>query len=311
MEPADWTKRRITFLSGGMNCAGWLLIPDKSGPFPCVILANGFSGTMDWILPDFGERFAAAGLAVLAFDYRHLGESDGDPRQIVDVRKQREDLRNAIRFAISDPAVDPSRVALWGTSLGGSHVIVLAAEDRRVAAVVANMPALDVLKGASVGAKVKKQAVSKFQLVATALRLLALATIDRVRGLIGMSPIYIRVYGEIGEAFFTDPALAERFQAVEKNSPTWKNQVAPRFLLQAPRYRKGTVARIAAPILFSLANRDVEVSADFIKEVAKESPRAEINEYPVGHFEMYHGEVFEQVAADQVRFLRQHLLVQE
>jgi hypothetical protein len=45
--------------------------------------------------------------------------------------------------------------------------------------------------------------------------------------------------------------------------------------------------------------------------VAKESPRAEINEYPVGHFEMYHGEVFEQVAADQVRFLREHLLVQE
>jgi hypothetical protein len=80
--------------------------------------------------------------------------------------------------------------------------------------------------------------------------------------------------------------------------------VAARFLLRAPRYRAGTMERIAAPILFSLAADDVEVSGRFVKALAARARSATVKEYPAGHFDMYHGALFEQVAADQVDFLR-------
>jgi dienelactone hydrolase len=273
------------------------------------VLAHGFSGTMDWILPDIASRFVGAGLAVLAFDYRHLGKSEGSPRQIVDVQEQRKDLRNAVEFVRRRPDIDPRRIGLWGTSLGGSHVIALAAEDPGIAAVVANAPALDVLVGANISAKIKKQGGTTIQFASTTMKLLASALLDRIRALLGLSPYYLAVYGPAGRAFFTDPALADRFAAVEKNSPTWENRVAARFLLQAPRYIEGTIARITAPILFSLASRDLEVSSDFIKEVAKESPRSQVNEYAADHFDLYHGAMFEQVVADQTEFLTEHLCV--
>ncbi len=304
----------VSFDSEGVTCAARLWLPqplarDAAGGagLPCVVMANGFSGTMDWILPSFADRFAEAGLAVLTFDYRHLGESGGEPRQIVDVRKQRADLRRAVAFARSHPRIDPDRIALWGTSLGGSHVVDLAANDPRIAAVVCNMPALDALRGGNVEAKRKRADVGRLAAVVATARLVSAAARDAVRGVLGRSPRYIAIYGRPGEAFFTDPALAERFEAVARESPTWENRVAPRFLFQAPRYREGTMERIEVPIHFAVAKDDVELSITFLKEKASKAPRAEVKEYSAGHFDMYHGRVFEQVAADQVEFLRRAL----
>lgn len=308
MSERAFTSTRVTFESAGSTCVGRLYVPtDADAPLPCVVMANGFSGTMDWILPDFAERFAAGGLAVLIFDYRHLGESEGEPRQIIDVARQRADLRRAVEFARSQPQVDAGRIALWGTSLGGSHVIDLAAADARIAAVVANMPALDAVKGANVEAKMKRANVGRWQLVRSTARLVGAAAIDALRGKLGRSPRYIPVYGQPGKAFFADPALAERFATVERESPTWRNQVAPRFLFQAPRYREGTMERIAAPVLFTLASEDVEISNAFVREQAGKARRAEVREYAAEHFDLYHGAVFERVVADQLEFLRREL----
>jgi hypothetical protein len=60
-------RERVAFPSGGATCAGYLYLPaDAAPPFPAVILAHGFSGTMDRLLahaarfaagePDDGER---------------------------------------------------------------------------------------------------------------------------------------------------------------------------------------------------------------------------------------------------------------
>lgn len=301
----------LTFPSGDAFCAARLFLPSlASRNLPCVVLANGFSGTMDWIVPDFAARFADAGIAALVFDYRHLGQSPGEPRQLVDVRRQREDLRAAIAFCRRHPALDPGRIALWGTSLGGSHVVEVAAADSGIAAVVCNMPALDALRGANVQAKLARAGMGRAALARTSLRLLAAALWDAVRGAYDAAPRYLAVYGDPGRAFFTDPALAERFRAAEAGAPTWRNRVAARFLLQAPRYRAGTLGRMAAPVLFTLADDDVEVSAAFIRDVAAESPRSEVREYPGGHFDLYHGARFEEVAADQAAFLRRMLLAE-
>jgi hypothetical protein len=292
-------------------CAGRLYLPRSgraNGPLPSVVLANGFSGTMDWVVPDFAARFAAAGLAALVFDYRHLGASPGEPRQLIDIDRQRADLRAAIAFARGHPALDPRCVALWGTSLGGSHVVEVAAADGHIAALVCNMPALDAVKGANLAAKAAQAGVGRVRAAWVTLRLVAAALHDGLRGSLGRAPRYLAVHGAPGRAFFTDPALADRFRAVAAGSPTWQNRVAARFLLKPPRYRAGTLERIRAPILFTLASGDVEVSADFIRSLARRTPQALVREYPAGHFDMYHGGVFEQVVADQVAFLREALL---
>ncbi|WP_438023844.1 alpha/beta hydrolase [Sorangium sp. So ce233] len=298
----------LTFQSEGAVCAATLFTPAAPrAQTPCVVMANGFSGTMDWILPWFAERFATAGLAVLTFDYRHLGQSGGEPRQIVDVQEQRADLRAAVALARSRQGIDPERVALWGTSLGGSHVVEIAAEDPRIAAVILNMPALDALAGASTKAKRERARVGRATTAWVTARLLAAAVRDAARGALGRPPRYLAVYGAPGEAFFTDPGLAPRFERVAAESATWQNRVAARFLLRLPRYREGTMERIAAPILVCLAEHDVEVSAEFVKAKAAKARRADVRVYPAGHFDLYHGDTFEQAVADQTEFLRAHL----
>lgn len=293
----------VQFFVDGLVCAGHLWLPESSRPVPAVVLANGFSGTQDWIVPEFAARFAAAGMAALVFDYRHLGRSAGEPRQLVDPTKQRADLRAALAYVRAHPQVDARRVALWGTSLGGSHVVEVAADDGDVAALVCNMPTLDAVRGADVKAKLARANLSAGKAVLVSLRMLAAALHDALRGALGLTPRYLSVYGRPGEALFTDAALSELFSAVAAGSPTWQNRAAARFLLYAPRYRQGTLERIRAPILFSLASRDVEVSPAFIKRTAAGLPHCRVMEYDAGHFDLYHGAVFKQVVADQTAFL--------
>ena len=300
-------KTHVGFRVGASRVAGVLYLPDSALRSPCVVLANGFSGTMDWIVPRFAERFAAAGVAALAFDYRHLGESEGAPRQLVDLEEQRADLRAAIGFVRAHPAIDPGHIALWGTSLGGSHAVTVAAEDPSIAALVLNAPALDALAGANIEAKRRSLGVSSTMVITTTMRLLAAALDDAVRGALHLPPRYLAVYGKPGKAFFTDPALAENFARLEAASTSWQNRIAARFLLHAPRYRRGTIKRISAPILVCLAEHDVEVSAAFVTSKLTEAKAGRVRIYPVGHFDLYHGDTFNAVVADQVAFLREHL----
>jgi dienelactone hydrolase len=223
------------------------------------------------------------------------------------VREQRADLLHAVAYARRAERLDPERIALWGTSLGGSHVVEHAARDARIAALVLNMPALDALQGGNLAEKLRRTGTSRPRAVAAAARLLGAAVLDAVRGALGRSPYYVAVYGAPGQAFFADESLAGRFAAVAAGSPTWQNRVAPRFLFQVPRYREGTMEKIAAPILVTLAADDVEVSGTFVRAKVSKARRVEIREYAGGHFDLYHGPLFEQVVAEQTAFLRAHL----
>jgi uncharacterized protein len=89
----------VSFDSHGTRCAGRIYVNSKQqSPLPCIVMANGFTGTMDWLLPEYAPRFAAAGYLVLTFDYRFLGQSEGTPRQLIDITKQREDIIAAVDF---------------------------------------------------------------------------------------------------------------------------------------------------------------------------------------------------------------------
>jgi pimeloyl-ACP methyl ester carboxylesterase len=270
-------------------------------------MAHGFSGTSDWIVPDFAARFADGGLMSLIFDYRHLGLSEGEPRQLISSRRQSDDIRRAIEFVRRHPDIDSQRIALWGTSLGGSHVVNIAAEDPDIAAVVANVPALDMFKGLRGRSRPIGFGPTTTQVAVAFTRLLGAAAWDAARGLLGLSPHYIAVYGPLGRAVFADPALAPLFETLQAQAPLWRNRVTPRFLFTAPRYRDGTIARITGPLMVTVARDDAILSTSFIKRKAAQAHHVEIKEYPVGHFDVYHGAVRDQVVADHLSFLERHL----
>ena len=73
----------IEFSANGTTLRGWLYVPDEgSGPFPCVVMAHGFSAVKEQTLPELAEVLVEGGLACLVFDHRCLGASDGMPRRM-------------------------------------------------------------------------------------------------------------------------------------------------------------------------------------------------------------------------------------
>ncbi len=137
-------RRDIEFeVEGGDRLRGWLFQPEPdAGPHPAISMAQGYAGVKEHGLERFGRAFAEAGFVVLLHDHRNFGSSDGVLRQDIDPWRQIADWRRAISFLESLPEVDPNRIGVWGTSYAGGHVLVLGATDRRIRAVVSQVPTI-------------------------------------------------------------------------------------------------------------------------------------------------------------------------
>jgi dienelactone hydrolase len=287
-------REELTFPSGGETCAAYLFRPPAAaGDVPCVVMAHGFTGTRDERLPAFAERFAQAGLAALVFDYRHFGASTGEPRQVLDIGRQLEDYRAAIRFARTLTGVDPERIALWGSSFSGGHVLTLTAQDPSIAAAVVQVPFADGIP------------TVRLAPLRNALRGTLLGIADRAGALVGRPPVRIPVIGAPGTfAVMTAPEAKPGFEAIVPPGSLWRNEVAARIMLRVGTYRPLAGAdRIACPLLVCVAERDETAPPAPGIRAAERAPRGELKLYPYGHFEVYVGEPFEQVVADQVEFL--------
>lgn len=293
----------VTFDAHGTAYGADLYRPcTATEPMPCVVVGHGFSGTKG-LAQVYAEQFAGAGFAVLVFDYRHFGASGGQPRQIVDVRKQREDYQAAVKFARSLPDIDPERIAIWGTSLSGGHVVAVASEDPRIAAVVAQAPMIDAEKTGRTRWQRLRRAVTR-----SSLRLFAAVGRDLLHAALHRPPYLTPVIGQPGDAaVFTGPDARDAFAALGGEQAGWRNAFAPRFLFGLPRYRPGTAERLVQPLLVCVADHDLEASPTFAVEVAKRSPRGEVRHFPAGHFDVYIEPFRSQIIADQVAFLHKHL----
>ncbi len=288
----------VSFVVDGNRCAAWLYRPTSLSPYPIVVMAHGFAGTRELRLDSFAQRFAAAGMAVLVFDYRHFGDSEGQPRQLLDIQRQLDDWRAALRFARTLPEVDLDRIALWGTSFSGGHVLTLGAEGQAVAAIIAQVPFVD---GLAIAKRTSPLLVARF--AAAALR-------DLARRGAGRPPRYIPAVGEPGQfAAITSPDAARLMKEMIPPGVEWVNQVAAGITLQLATYRPGKhTRRIKCPVLFTIAEQDVLTPVPPVLAAASHAPHAEVRGYPAGHFDVYFGEMFERVVADQLDFLRRNLL---
>lgn len=287
------------FVSGGTRCAAWHHRAGEGPERPCVVLAHGFTMTADAGLARYAERFVAAGLDALVFDYRCCGASDGTPRQWIDVPRQQEDWRAAIAHARGLDGVDPDRIALWGTSFSGGHVAAVAARDPRVAAVVSQVPfsGFGGPGGRPAGAP-RRRFGHQARMVAAALR-------DRAAERAGRPPAYIPVVAEPPAfAAGNQPGAVAELRVLTDGAPTWENRFTPRVILQMARYQPFAEAgRIRAPWLLQVCDPDTITPAAAAVARAAPAARLQVERYPYGHYEVYAGEPFERLVEAQVRFL--------
>lgn len=290
------------FSSERQRCDGWLYRPPGPGPHPCVVLAHGIGGIRSAALPDFAARFAAAGFAVLTFDYRHLGTSDGEPRGLIDIKRQRADYRAAIEFARRLDGIDHERIALWGTSFGGGHVLATAARDHRIAAAIIQNPFVD---GPAAAAAVIRSAGRPH-----AYRLAWRAVRDKLRERRGRDPLRVALAGPPGSmAMMTTPDAVTGFEAILPADPVgFESAVPARIVLQMRADRPARRANLViCPLLVCMCEADVVAPPQPAVEVAKNAPRGELRRYPIGHFDLFHNPWFDRVVDDQIAFLRRTL----
>lgn len=134
----------IEFQSEGATLRGRLYLPEnRSADLPIIIMAHGYSATIEGMVADrYAELFCKNGYAVLLYDHHSFGISGGEPRQHVNKWRQARGYRDAINFVVTLSEIDKAKIAIWGDSLSGSEVILVAAIDERVKAVIAQVPAL-------------------------------------------------------------------------------------------------------------------------------------------------------------------------
>ena len=292
------TRTDVHFRSEEDDCAAWLYLPDGAGPehqVPVIVMAHGFSGVKEQRLDAFAERFVAVGYACLVFDYRHFGGSEGLPRELVNVKRQLQDWRNAVAFARSVPEADANRVILWGTSFAGGHVLVTAAHDPGIAAVISQCPFTD---GQAAGLAMPRL---------TALKLMGKAFQDVLAARLGREPVRVDAMGRPGDlAVMTSPDALPGFKALLAASglDQAKMAVPARVMFEVGTYVPGKSARkIACAALFAVCDGDSVAPAKTTIRHLSKAPKGTVKRYDVGHFDIYVGEGFERVVSDQVLFL--------
>lgn len=285
------------FEVGGLRLAATLFRAPGGGPAPAVLLCHGGGGVQQIAVRRYAARFAAAGVTAMTFDYSTWGDSDGEPRHLIDLGVRHREIMAALDVLKAQAGVDADRIALWGTSLGGGQVLHVAARRPDVSAVVIQCAAVDPM--ALTGALGLGQM----------LRLTAAGVEDAVRRAFRLPPKYVGLIGKPGDlAVMTTPDTLDQMEALSPGGLPIPNKVAARLVLELVGYKPLRQARkIAAPVLVCVAGADTLIPGDVQRRAAAAAPRGEAIDYKAGHFEIYHGDWFETVVADQARFLTRHL----
>jgi uncharacterized protein len=301
--------RTVTFPSHGVACEADHLVAASDALTspegrPCVVMAHGFGTTRDSGLLPFAERFAAAGCDVLVFDYRGFGGSGGSPRQDVDHRRHREDYHAAVAAARALPGVDPARVAVWGSSYSGGHVVVVAAEDPTIAAVVSQGAAVDGLKALTGRGKVRDPAAPPpVRAKGKGAGILRAVVTDLVRAATRRPPLMIAFLGDAGSGAMISGPGAEQF--AELVGPSFRNEMCARGIARIAFNRPVRhAADVRCPTLLVVAEYDEIAPSTAVHEVARRiGPLAEVASYDCGHFAIYAGAEFEDSVQRQAAFL--------
>ncbi|MEU2337252.1 alpha/beta hydrolase [Streptomyces sp. NPDC006654] len=278
---------------GGATLRGWFYpAEDTSTPAPVIVLAHGLSAVKEMHLDDYAAVFAEAGLNALVYDHQNFGDSDGSPRQEVDPVQQHRDFRNAITYATTRPDVDASKVGIWGSSFSGGHVLMVAAIDKRVKAVVSQVPFIS-------GPRTLDRVVRPDFVPHTRAALDG----DRLHRFAGGEPTTLPVVtpDPMGQAAMPAVEAYEWFSKTSaERAPNWKNEMTARSLELVSEYEPDSlISRITpTPLLMIVAAGDAVAPFEFALDAFEEAREPkQIIVIRGGHFDVYSGPGFEECSA--------------
>jgi uncharacterized protein len=287
----------VEFMSGGLTVRGYLERPQSHQPVPVVVLTHGFGGLKEWLEPQ-SAAFAGAGMAALVYDHPHFGASDGLPRQHIDPVAQARAYRDAVTFAQATAGLDGERIALWGTSLSGGLVLAAGAADRRVRAVVSQVPMVD--PSATLRRLLPETAVAPF---------LQRVDTERAARFAGAGYQTLPFSGSGPGVALADPDSAAFIAEQAARTPAFRNEItlASYDLLQefAPQAFIGAIS--PRPLLMTVAVQDTRCPADLAigaYELAREPKQ--LHMVPGGHYAPYQDQ-FQPVMDRQIEFLTRYL----
>ncbi len=295
-------RKNVTFKSKGLNCAGWLYVPNNLKPgdkAPAIVMAHGHSGVKEQGLDLYAERFSSAGFAVLVFDYRWWGASDGEPRCQLFPLEQVEDYRSAITWVSTRPEVDPERIGLWGTSYSGGLVVYTATFDKRPKAVVAQVPAIISLDARKAINPARWETMGEFLLR------------DRVERYKTGKVNYIKVVTPENEPCSLPGKEAyDFFMTTTADAPNWRNQITTESVEKMREFDAGYLIHWVSPaaLLLIPAEKDYLLPFPAVNEafVRAKEPKAMLP-LPVGHFEVYSDPWLPKVASAAIEWFRKYL----
>lgn len=245
------------------------------------------------LIPSYAQSLATAGIACLSVDFIGFGASGGTIRQDIKPFDQIQTLRDGLACLENDDRFDSKRLGVWGTSLGGAHSLVIAAEEQeRIKAAVALIPHISV---ATPGV------MERVGLGIPIVRDLFWRTL-------GYAPATMAVTGEPGErAVMTTDGAVEWIGQVTKEAPRYRNEVTLASLLQMVGYNtKGYARRVRCPLLAICAVEDGITPASRIHDAMDGMANVEFVDFEGSHFGLF-GESLGETVRLTTEFLKKHL----
>lgn len=318
---ATYKRVDYTFQSLGETCAADLYLPTSTdGPWPAVITEPGFAGSSysffhlnfriltsfqvfletdkpitgvkEMLIPSYAQSLATSGIACLSIDFIGFGASGGSIRQDIKPFDQIQTLRDGLDCLEQDDRFNSKRLGVWGTSLGGAHSLVLAAEDKSIKAVVALIPHISV------------PVPGLMERVGLGIPIIS----DIFWRTMGYPPATLSVTGNPGnKAVMTTDGVMDRITQVTKQAPRYKNEVTLASLLQMVSYStKGYARRVKCPLLAISAIEEGITPASKIHDAVDGMANVECVDFEGSHFELFGDSVGETVRLT-TEFLRRHL----
>lgn len=301
---SQFTRMDKIFVSQGDKLKAWLYLPVGISNPPVVVMAHGFGGQRWMRLPAYAEHFAKMGMAVFVFDYRGFNDSEGKPRNYVNPERHLQDWDAAIAYVKTLDVVDSKRMALWGTSFSGGHVIVEAAKNPEIRAVVSQVPFTDGMSTMWYYIKTDPLFAMKGTYHALADLFVSPFTDHRHN---------VRIAGRPGEAFAMmskqdTMAGLMNLTGIDEKEFEKDNFCPGNIVFTLGLYRPiSKAAEVACPTLIIGAETDSLFPPTGPKKMADKMKNAKYISMPMNHFEPYVGEPFEKLVRVMGDFLKSNL----
>lgn len=119
--------------ANGKRLFGWFIAAAGEAASPAVAVLHGWGGNAEMMLP-LAAPLHGAGYAVLLFDARNHGRSEGD--SFSSMPRFAEDLEYALDWLALQPCVDAGKIAVLGHSVGAAAALLTASRRSSLAGVI-------------------------------------------------------------------------------------------------------------------------------------------------------------------------------